>query len=162
MLQSRQRLINQMIVAGVACMLAVPADAWDLRKQADSASTSMVSDGIRISLMCRRNRNHVDLLLTDISGGVDLSAPLKGMTTSGAMMMWIELPDGRTSRDSFSAFNEQGSISAIIPTDQVSWDFFANGQRLWVQDTGVNKKLFESGMKGTGAARLAFKERCGI
>ncbi|MGP3699747.1 hypothetical protein [Rhodobacter sp. NSM] len=100
--------------------------------------------------------------LIDRSKGADLSAPHKTISTTGGLMLWIELPDGRTSRDSFIGFNEQGSISAEIPADHIHWDFFANGQRLWVQDTGSWETLFESGMKGTGAARLALLERCGI
>lgn len=143
-------------------LLSSPAMAWDLRKSADSASTSVVQDGIRLTFWCSRGGDRVSLSLSDISEGVDLSAPLKDISTSGAMMLWIELPDGRTSRDPFSGFNEQGSIAAEIPAGHINWDFFANGEALRIQDTRTRKTLFKSGMKGTGAARLAFRERCGI
>lgn len=144
------------------CLLSSPATAWDLQKSSDSASVAMVQDGVRLSLSCRRGSGKVSLQLTDVSGGFDLSAPLKAIQTTGALMLWIEQPDGRTSRDSFRGFNEQGSIAADIPSDHIRWDFFANGKTLRIQDTTTTKILFRSGMKGTGAARLALQERCGI
>lgn len=143
-------------------MVSSPAMAWELRKSADSASTMLVQDGIQLSLKCRQGRDRVSLMLSDLSEGADLSAPLRSMNTSGGLMLWIEMPDGRTSRDSFSAFNEQGSIAAEIPKEHINWDFFANGRKLWIKDTQTNETLFQSGMKGTGAARLAFRERCEI
>lgn len=144
------------------CLLAAPAGAWEHRKSADHASTWMEQNGIRLSLSCSRGTGRVSMSLSDLSEGVDLSAPLKSIETTGALMLWIELPDGRTSRDSFIGFNEQGSIAAEIPANHIHWDFFANGHKIWLRDSGDGRILFESDMKGTGAARLAFSERCGI
>lgn len=141
---------------------ASSAYAWDLQKFPDSASTTQIEGGLRLTLSCSRGHGIIGFSLSDISAGFDLSAPLREITTSGNMVIWIRMPDGRLSKDAFTGFNEQGSVSASIPVDGISWDFFANGEQLWVQDTGVNDPLFTSGMKGTGAARLAFLERCGF
>lgn len=150
------------ILMAALCAFSSPASAWELIKRDNGATTAMEQNGIRLSLSCSRGQGFISMVLTDISEGTDLSAPLKSVETSGALMLWIELPDGRTSRDSFTGFNEQGSVAASIPTTHISWDFFANGHKLWLQDSGKRERLFESGMKGTGAARLAFRERCGI
>lgn len=145
-----------------ALIVPVSALAWEHGKSDNSAWARADQDGIQLSFMCRRGTGRVSMTLSDLSEGTDLSAPLKSIETSGALMLWIQLPDGRTSRDSFKGFNEQGSVAAEIPANHINWEFFANGQKLTLQDTGARKTLFESGMKGTGAARLAFEERCGI
>lgn len=144
------------------CATADPVTAWDLHKWPDSAATTQVENGLQLTFRCSRGRNSVEMTLSDISGGTDLSAPLRDITTSGGMMIWIRMPDGGFSQDAFTGFNEQGSVAASIPVDQITWDSFANGEQLWIQDTGTNDALFTSGMKGTGAARLAFLERCGF
>lgn len=152
------------LTAGLFCaiMTSTPTWAWEHGKSEDSAWARMDQDGIQLSFQCRRGTGRVSMVLSDLSQGADLSAPLRSIDTSGALMLWIQLPDGRTSRDSFAGFNEQGSVVAEIPANHINWEFFANGQQLTLQDTGTRRELFKSQMKGTGAARLAFKERCGI
>ncbi|TRW92758.1 hypothetical protein FNJ84_20910 [Paracoccus sp. M683] len=138
------------------------ADAWELGKSADSAWTAESSDGIRLGFSCSRGTGRVSMMLTDLSKGVDLSAPLASIEASGSLMLTIRLPDGRTSSKPIASFNEQGSVAAEVPTGSFDLEAFANGQSLLLEDVGTGKALFQSGMKGTGAARLAFRERCGI
>lgn len=156
------RWLAATLAAMILCATAAPSFAWDLRKQPDSASTSQVEGGKRLTLSCSRGRGTLDLSLSDISAGTDLSAPLREISISGNLVLWIGMPDGSFTQDAFTAFDEQGSVAASIPVDAISWDSFGNGEKLWLQDTAVNDPLFASGMKSTGAARLAFLERCGF
>lgn len=156
------RWLAATLAAMILCATAAPSFAWDLRKQPDSASTSQVEGGKRLTLSCLRGRGTLDLSLSDISAGTDLSAPLREISISGNLVLWIGMPDGSFTQDAFTAFDEQGSVAASIPVDAISWDSFGNGEKLWLQDTAVNDPLFASGMKSTGAARLAFLERCGF
>ena len=100
--------------------------------------------------------------LSDFSKGADLSAPLASMEASGSLLLMIKTPDARTVRNPISSFNEQGSVAAEIPVNAFDLEAFANGQSMVLQDSATGRTLFQSGMKGTGAARLAFRERCGI
>lgn len=152
-----------MCIALPTSSLVTPkAHAWELGKAADSAWTAESSDGIRLRFSCSRGTGRLSMMLTDLSKGADLSAPLASIEASGSLMLTIQLPDGRTSRKPIASFNEQGSVAAEIPAGSFDLEAFANGQSLILEDVGAARALFRSGMKGTGAARLAFSERCGI
>ncbi len=78
------------------------------------------------------------------------------------LMIWIRLPDQRTVKWSFGVQPESDALSGVIPMSSYNLDFFGNAEHMEIEDNDTHDVLFTSTMRGTGAARIAMKERCGI
>lgn len=80
-----------------------------------------------------------------------------------SMMMWIELPDGRTARhpiDGHYYGGDEAFVGKFVVSDFVL-DQFRQGAKLSLTaPTGAN--IAEFGMRGTGKARGHFKQACNI
>lgn len=137
-------------------LLALPAAGWDLVKQDRAVITSQKDGRYLLSLSCQRGNRDLIFTLSDQS--------LKGEELQGvnAVMMWIRAPDGRTDKWSIDTFAEGPALSGRIAVSRQTLDFFRDAERLEVEDIRARRVLFRSGMKGTGAARIAFAERCGL
>ena len=142
----------------IACLaLPLPALGWDLHKQRDSVTTSQFSGQYILTMHCRRGSNQLEFNLHDQTLRGDL---FQGVRT---VMMWIKAPDGRMDKWSSAVSPEGPSLSGLFEVSSYTLDFFGNAKSMSIVDTsGSRRVLFESDMKGTGAARIAFRERCGV
>ena len=148
-----RRLIALLLASAMA---ASPALAWDLRKEDHSAATTETVGDSAVTLRCWRGRDHLGFELDDLTGGGQHRGEIRNL------MLWIKLPDGRTDRWPVGVIAEGPVLSGAAIVSDFNLGFFANAESLEVTVANTGQLLFRSGMKGTGAARIAFKERCGI
>ncbi|MEM9011949.1 MAG: hypothetical protein AAGE18_12030 [Pseudomonadota bacterium] len=138
-----------------ALLIATPAAAWDTQQRSGFASASHRVGGYEITISCRRDRGF-ELALSDPS----LSASeFEGVT---GLMMWVTLPDGRTDRWSVDVVQEGPVLSGPLYVSDFNLEFFRNGTSFRLDAPLTRKVFMEGDMRGTGAARLAFLEQCGI
>ena len=146
----------------LALFMPVPASAnWQnlSANQADRAFYSSVSGGRSLQLGCFRGAN--GLRMTLLGGSQALPKTVQSDT---AVMVWIELPDGRTGRYPVDTEYMGGGDNALLGTlmlGRQGMDFFAAGATLFITDTR-GTELFRSGMKGTSTARKDFNSACGL
>ncbi|MDP5306018.1 hypothetical protein [Paracoccus spongiarum] len=136
--------------------LGAPAHAWELTKGPDHAATFTTDGDYLLSISCQRGRDHLEFGLNDRTLRGD------GFEAVRAVMMWIKAPDGRTDKWSIEVSQEGPSLTGRIAFSARTLDFFGNAESLEVEDIFGRRTLLRSDMKGTGAARIAFRERCGI
>ena len=138
-------------------LFAMPAAAWTVRKSATSVTTSEVVGDRSIDITCHRHApDRVSISISDLTGtgrGFEREAPL---------MAWIQLPDGRTAKWSFAGIPEGPGFAGVMPVSSENLDFFGNAASLSVENQATRQTILETGMKGTGAARIAMRERCGF
>lgn len=147
---------------GMAAMAAVLAAApgasvaWDLRQGNGTAITSQDAGRYTVMLRCSRGRG-AELSILDTT--------LRGDEYAGveSLMLWITLPDGRTDRVPIApVYQEDAALSGALVPNGTTMEFFRNGTRLSIDSPQTRTTFVETGMSGTGAARLAFLEQCGI
>lgn len=143
-------------VVSLSSLLAGQAMAWELNKQQNSASTHEVVDGFVLKFECRRGSDKLGFQLSD------LTLAGRGMQGEEALMIRIALPDNRTERWSFIAQQEGPALTGEIVVSSQTLDNFGNGIQLSLSNPMTRKLWLETQMNGTGAARLAFRERCGL
>lgn len=136
--------------------LSGPGHSWDLNKGRDHASTFTTDGDYLLSISCQRGRDHLEFALNDRRLRGD------GFAAVRAVMMWIKAPDGRTDKWSIGVEQEGPSLTGRIAFSSQTLDFFGNAESLEVEDIAGRRTLMRSDMRGTGAARIAFRERCGI
>ncbi|KGJ01789.1 hypothetical protein SAMN04487972_1534 [Paracoccus halophilus] len=136
--------------------LALPGHGWELVKMENIVTTSQGDGRYLLSLSCQRGDNHLNFDLFDQSLTGD---ELQGVE---AVMMWIRAPDGRTDKWSVKTYREGPNLTGRVAFSAQTLDFFRDAESLEVEDIFGRRVLFRSDMKGTGAARIAFSERCGI
>ena len=154
--------MNMLKTAAIALSvlaIAVPATAadWQSGESARSAWAMIGQGKTNLRLSCNRGERNVFFLL---SGG-----PFPGMKNvddgNESMMMWIEMPDGRTARhpiDGHYFAPDRAFVGRFIVSDIVL-DQFRSGSKLSLTaPTGASIATF--GMKGTGKARGHFKQAC--
>ncbi|MFS4437621.1 hypothetical protein ACMA5I_05345 [Paracoccaceae bacterium GXU_MW_L88] len=78
------------------------------------------------------------------------------------MMVWISAPDGRTARHAVDVVKEGPGLRGPFYTSDVVLEQFQNGARMVVDSPMTRRMFIDTDMRGTGAARLAFLEQCGI
>ena len=146
-------------LAALACLAApAAADTWvdDTAGQSDRAFYTVTSDGMRLQLGCFGGAD--GLRFTLIGGATTLPEV-------SDLMVWIELPDGRTGRYPMTGVEYLGgSVNALIGTLQLGqqgMQFFAAGSELSV-DGPPGQRIFRSGMTGTAGARQKFARTCGL
>lgn len=96
-----------------------------------------------------------------------IGGPFDGMKNvddgNDSMMMWIELPDGRTGRhpiDGNYFAPDQAFVGRFFVSDLVLEEFRKGAKLSLTAATGAT--IAEFGMKGTGKARGHFKQACKI
>ena len=136
--------------------LTATGHGWELIKQANSATTFQEQGRYLLSLSCRRGRDFLEFALNDNTLRGD---EFQGV---GAVMMWIIAPDGRIDKWSITVGPEGPSLTGPVAISAQMLDVFRNAESLEVEDIARQRIMFRSDMKGTGAARIAFQERCGI
>ncbi|EKE43709.1 hypothetical protein OCGS_2043 [Oceaniovalibus guishaninsula JLT2003] len=109
-----------------------------------------------VVMTCSRGRG-IELSVLDSAARGDEFAEVD------SLMVWITLPDGRTDRVSISPVWQEGAaLSGAFVPNGVTMDFFRNGIRFEVDSPQTRTTFAATDMKGSGAARLAFLEQCGI
>lgn len=141
-------------------LAASPVDAWEHGKGQNTASATETAAGIRVSFSCQQGRNDLGFSIGAVSGD-DAIDDLR-FARARNLMIWIRLPDRRTIKWSFAASPEGPHLTGVIAMSSYNLDFFGNAEHMEIEDNNTNDVLFTSDMKGTGAARIAFRERCGI
>lgn len=136
--------------------LSVPGQGWELIKQANSATTYQEQGSYLLSVSCQRGRNFLEFALNDKTLRGDAFQDVS------AVMMWIIAPDGRIDKWSIPVGTEGPSLTGPVDISAQMLDVFGNAESLEVEDIARQRVMFRSDMKGTGAARIAFQERCGI
>ena len=143
-----------------AALLALPTPAladWSWEQRPGFAKARTVSGNYILELSCRQGDQALEMSIFDQTLRGDAFPGLR------SVMMWITLPDGRTHRQAVDVFQEDASISGIYYVSDFTLDFFRNGRSYEVDiPTRGGEKLMQGNMKGSGAARLAFLEQCGL
>ncbi|WP_152610684.1 hypothetical protein [Ruegeria sp. ANG-R] len=158
---------NQMVfrvISGFTWVLlafAGPAQAAEWQSgEASNGAWSMIQEGqFNLRVSCWPGDPSFFFVLT---GG-----PFNGMQNiddgNESMMMWIELPDGRTARhpiDGHYFAPDKAFVGRFIVSDFVLEEFRQGAKLSLTSPTGVEIAAF--GMQGTGKARGHFKQACGI
>ncbi|MCU9848031.1 hypothetical protein OEZ60_08430 [Defluviimonas sp. WL0024] len=135
---------------------ALPALAWETEQTPDSARTWQSVSGLAAEFGCRRGQQgYLDFRLTDAAGG----GRFAGIRS---LMLWIELADGRTARYPVDVAIAGPSLIGRFYVSAEILDHFQNGTAMIIDSALPRQEFLRTDMKGTGAARLAFRERCGL
>ena len=139
--------------AGLLCAAAAQqAAAWSLDKGPNWVVTQERASGRMVDLRCSRGQGKA--LQMTITG--------QGLPALRNVMLWVTASDGRTTRMPVDVdFVEQALVGRVMVSG-TTLDAFGNGARFKITAGGTSQVLFQSGMQGTGAARLAMLERCGF
>lgn len=144
------------LLFSAALLAATPAAAaWETRQSDDFASTTYDGDRYEAKIFCRRGSG-LELNVFDKTLSGDEMQDVR------ALMVWLTLPDGRTDRWPLDVRQEGPVLSGSLIVSDFNLDFFHNGQQFRIDAPGTGTVFLEGDMRGTGAARLAFLERCGI
>ena len=137
-------------------LLASPSMAdWKTVQSPGKARAVYQSGKYELWIHCRRGQGF-QLWLSDLT--------LNGSDFQGvrSLMMWVKLADGRTDRWPVEVVKENAGISGELVVSDFNLEFFRNAQSFEL-DSPQTRQIFLSGdMRGTGAARLAFLEQCGL
>ncbi len=129
------------------------AIAWETRTVDGSVfATNRVAE-IEFSFNCLRTSPG---RLTVSLSGVDLPSDFKGI------LVWFELPDGRNAKHSVDMVGGNAGWTGEMPVSELMLAEFASAAKMRVDAPLYSRTLFESDLKGTSAARAAFRENCGF
>ncbi|PRY26020.1 hypothetical protein CLV78_101113 [Aliiruegeria haliotis] len=129
--------------------------AWDLQQGSGAATTRFDGGRYDLQLSCRKGRG-LELTLTDGTGRGDTFRDVRGL------MLWFTMPDGRTDRWPVDVGASGATLSGRVVVSDFNLDFFRHGKGFRLDAPQTGTVFMEGDMKGTGAARLAFLEQCGI
>ncbi|SMX41587.1 hypothetical protein [Actibacterium lipolyticum] len=140
----------------VLLLIASPSFAdWKTVQSNGKARAVYQSGNYEVWIHCRRGQG-LELWLRDLT----LSG--RDFQNVRSLMMWVKLPDGRTDRWPVTVVQEGAGISGALLVSDFNLEFFRNAQSFEL-DSPQTRQVFLSGdMRGTGAARLAFLEQCGL
>lgn len=148
-----------LIIAGVMAATPVQAASWQSGEGNRGAWTSIEDGKFRLQISCWPNESRFFFTL---HGG-----PFAGMKNlddqNDSLMMWIELPDGRTGRhpiDGHYVGYEKAFVGRFFVSDIVLEQFRQGAKLSLTAPTGAS--IADFGMKGTGKARGHFKQACGL
>ncbi len=147
-------MMMRFLAAAAAVMLAAPAQAdWQTEQREGYARASYAQGDYEVWISCRPGRGFELSLLDRTLSGRDF----QGVQS---LMMWVKLPDGRTDRWPVEVMQEGPSMSGRLVVSDFNLEFFRNAASFEL-DSPQTRQMFLSGnANGTGAARLAFLERC--
>ncbi|MCV6585100.1 MAG: hypothetical protein OIF47_06160 [Marinibacterium sp.] len=155
----KPQMIAGLALAALTSAGASGADTWHSDEGGRGAS-SYVEKG-RFQLMISCWPGNPEFFFTLYGGPFDGMKNIDDQTDS--MMMWIELPDGRTGRhpiDGHYFAPDQAFVGRFIVNDYVLEQFRQGAKLFFTAPTGADIVSF--GMTGTGKARGHFKQACGI
>lgn len=151
------------IAAALSVFAAGAVDAdWSSRihPEGKGASAEAVADGKTLTISCARPVGE-EMSLT-LHGG-----PFAGMKNiddaDDSMMMWIEMPDGRTARNPIDGHYyapENAFVGRFIVSDVVLEQFAGGKEMRFTTDKG--NMLLTLPMKGSSKARSDFRKACGL
>lgn len=149
------RLIQLSVL--LAC-IAVPAAAeWQLHKlSGDHAGTSESVDNYVLHINCARNDDNLRLELYPVGMDRSDTAGLSGVTID------IAMPDGGVERASVNLNPNRDGFEGSFPVRPDWLAAFKDGRQMTISRGDTGRQLLRSDMKGTGAARILFAERCGV
>ena len=144
-------------LTAVACIAATPVMAdWTFQQGNGRAIVQYDAGRYGVMLTCNRGSG-LELSLLD--------SELRGNEYKGvrSLMVWVTWPDGRTDRWPITpVWQEGGALSGDLIVSDVNLEFFRNGVSFEVDSPQIRKTFATGNMRGSGAARLAIKEQCGI
>ncbi|MEM7505972.1 MAG: hypothetical protein AAF415_04445 [Pseudomonadota bacterium] len=138
------------------CLVSSPALAdWQLRQSDGFAEVQFSQDDYNLVMWCDpRHGLQMTLQNTKLT-----SAGFEGVSS---LVLWLTLPDGRTDRWPVDVTPEGPALSGRFTVSDFNLGFYKDGQNFQLDSPQTGKIFLKGGMKGTGAARLAFQEQCGI
>lgn len=148
-----KRLALALLMVGL--LPAAAQAAWSLQQGQNRATTTYSDGRYQLTLTCERGRG-LEMTLVDATQRGDTFGGLR------AVMFWFTLPDGRTDRWPVDVSVEGPSLSGQVVVSDFNLEFFRQGQSFQLDAPQTGTVFLEGNMNGTGAARLAFLERCGI
>ncbi|MCK0169066.1 hypothetical protein MWU52_16040 [Jannaschia sp. S6380] len=130
---------------------------WSLDQGGGSAMAETRAGGYTFRMSCEAGRGAQVYfgIRAGGSGDPDLAA-------AQSAMLWIKLPDGRTDRWPVTLSGTARGAGGPHPVSDFNLDFFRNATSMEVELYPQRKTLAVLPMRGSGAARLAFLEQCGI
>ncbi len=139
-------------------LTAQPAAAqWSLDQGGGSALAETRGSGYIFRISCEAGRGNQVYLGIRSGGGGD-----PDLATAQSVMLWIKLPDGRTDRWPVDVSGTARGTGGFHPVSDFNLNFFRNAVSMEVELYPQRKTLATLSMGGSGAARLAFLEQCGI
>lgn len=140
----------------ILAAVSTPSWAWELSKRDGAASAAQRSGDLVASISCSGRWPVLSIDLTSRSADYGILAAVPGIT------LHLIQPDGSVERVPVTVMGEGPSLNGQFPPTARTMQAFANGAMLRITRTETGQLLFESDMKGTGAARIAFAERCNL
>jgi hypothetical protein len=151
------------IAAVLSVFVASAAHAdWTSRINPDGkgANAEAKAQGKTLNIGCAKFMG--DEMTLTLHGG-----PFEGMKNvddaEGSMMMWIEMPDGRTARhpiDGHYYAPEKAFVGQFMVSDLVLEQFAGGKEMRFTTDKG--NTLLTLPMKGSSKARADFRKACGL
>ena len=133
------------------------AAEWTWDQGGGSAMAETRKNGYIFRLSCEAGRGSEVYLGIRAGSGGD-----PDLATARTAMLWIKLPDGRIDRWPVSVSGTRSGTGGRHPVTALNLDIFRNAVSMEVELYPQRKTLAVLDMRGSGAARLAFKEQCGI
>ena len=135
-------------------VIAHPSVAWTTLQGPTEVVVQHETPDYIIELKCSAARGNSIIFSIGITRG-------RTFGDVRSVMLWIEYTDGRLGRRPITVTNHGHVVSGDwIVSEEVLMEF-QQGVSMEVALNGRNT-ILKTHMNGTGAARLAFKERCGI
>ncbi|WP_353472184.1 hypothetical protein PVT71_12865 [Salipiger sp. H15] len=135
--------------ACLLALLALPAHAaWTLSQGNGAAAMSQSAGATKITFSC--SRSHPDSVTVSFE-------PWRGAAPA-AVMLWIELPDGRNDRQSMDLIAADRAAHFALMTSSMVLGNLQQAAALSFTDGGT--ELARTDARGTGAFRLAVQEQC--
>lgn len=156
---------SRRFIIAAALLVLTAGTAWAewtsrINSEGKGSSAETRSSGMELTISCAKWSG--SKLSVVLHGG-----PFKGMKNvddgNDSMMMWIEMPDGRTARhpiDGHYYAPEDAFVGEFLVSDLIL-DQFAGGKVMRFTTVKGNT-LLEVPMKGSAKARQDFRRACGI
>lgn len=136
--------------ATLLLLTALPAHAeWALSQRPGTASITQRAGAHTIQIFCTKHLPK-NILQVNFSNWT--------RPTPKSVMIWIELPDGRTDRQSMDFAAYDGALAVRLQTSSRVLGNLQNAASLSFTDDG--HEIARTDARGTGAFRLAVKEQC--
>lgn len=146
----RSTFFTFMLLSTTAPALA----AWETQQSDGFAQASYAGERYHLTISC--TSGSLQLTLEDMISNGDQFDGVQNL------MMWIKIPDGRTDRWPVSVTRDGPSLTGALVVSDFNLGFFKNGKSFQLDAPVARIDFLKGDMIGTGAARLAFDEQCGV
>lgn len=155
-MEFRKLFLRVARIGTVAAAVLIPATAqaeWSLQKGPDWVVTQARDGAMLIDIRC--SRAFAGRLTVTVTGPKVQDVP--------GVMLWITLPDGRLARQPIDVSFDGTGLGGTLTATSIVMDQFRQGTQLEIDmPTRGGEDLAVVDMTGTGAARIAMQERCGL